>query len=557
MRADDLQLDEIVTFAEGDLSFLGRRLVLHGIHAMAQLRVDLVGMVGPEHTRRIFTRFGYFHGQAGAAVLKRSFEWESTEEWLRAGVRLQMLQGSARASVKSLTLEPFRMEVIWHQSGEAEEHLLAFKRAEAPICWILTGYVSGYASFCLGKDVYFIEQRCLAHGERFCLAMGRERAAWGAALEPHLEFFQPDDIQGRIRQLGAELRDKSAELQQHRERLLRLERRAAPGFAEVRSRAYQQVLDLCTRVAPFDSPVLIVGESGVGKEVLARHLHEHSPRASGPFLAVNCAALPETLLEAELFGHTAGAFTGAVRDRLGLFAEARGGTVLLDEIGEMGPALQVKLLRVLQEKEVLRLGENVPRPIDVRLLATTNRDLGRAVAEGAFREDLYYRLSVIEVRVPPLRERPEDILPLARLFVRTLARKLKLPNLRLDAACLDRLQRYAWPGNVRELQNALERAAVLSPDGMIRGEGLPPAVLAARAPAAAPAAGARGERSLAAAERSLAAVERSLAAVEREHIEAMLRLTGGHRARAARILGISTSTLWRKLKARERTRPRR
>jgi two-component system, NtrC family, response regulator HydG len=543
MRAEDLQLAEIVTFTEGDISFQGRRLVLHGIHAMAQLRVDLMRMLGPEHTRRIFTRFGYFHGQGGAAMLKRSFEWESLEQWLRAGVRLQMLQGSARASVKSLTLEPFRLEVIWHKSGEAEEHLLAFERAADPICWILTGYLSGYASFCLKRDVYFLESKCLARGDRFCVATGQDAQGWGAALEPHLKFFQPEDIQGRIRQLAAELRQKDAELVAHRDRLQRLERRAAPGFAEVRSRAYQQVLDLCGRVAPFDTPVLIVGESGVGKEVLARHVHERSPRAAGPFLAVNCGALPETLLEAELFGHTAGAFTGAVRDRLGLFAEARGGTVLLDEIGEMPPSLQVKLLRVLQEKEVLRLGESVPRPIDVRLIATTNRDLERAVADGRFREDLYYRLSVIEIRVPPLRERPEDILPLARLFVRALARRLKLPDLRLDAACLDRLQRYPWPGNVRELQNALERAAVLSSGGLITAAGLPQVVLAARAPATAAGAAAR--------------VERPLAAVERDHIEAVLRATDGHKSRAAKILGISTSTLWRKLKSAPPARERR
>jgi DNA-binding NtrC family response regulator len=546
MRADDLRLDELVAFTPGEISFQGRRLVLHSLHAMGQLRADLVRMVGAEHARRIFTRFGYFHGQAGAAVLKRSFDWESDAEWLRAGLELQTLQGAARATLKSLAVAPaFRMEVTWHKSGEAVEHLVAFGRAEDPICWILTGYLSGYASYCLGRNVYFIEHKCRARGDRVCEVTGREAEAWGAALAPHLPFFEPEDIQGKIRQLTDELREKSAELVRHRERLQQLERRASPGFAEVRSRAYQQVLDLCDRVAPFDTPVLVTGESGVGKEVLARHLHERSPRAGGPFLAVNCAALPETLLEAELFGHTAGAFTGAVRDRLGLFAEARGGTLLLDEIGDMPAALQVKLLRVLQEKEVLRLGESVPRRIDVRLVATTNRDLEQAVAQGAFRDDLFYRLSVIEVRVPPLRERPEDILPLARLFVRALARRLKLPNLRLDAACLDRLQRYPWPGNVRELQNALERAAVLSHDGLIGLSGLPPAVLAARALAPAAAGGTRGER-------PRAAVERSLAVVEREHIDAVLRLTGGHKARAARILGIGTSTLWRKLKAGSR-----
>jgi transcriptional regulator with PAS, ATPase and Fis domain len=251
-----------------------------------------------------------------------------------------------------------------------------------------------------------------------------------------------------------------------------------------------------------------------------------------PFVTIDCGAMPETLLESELFGHKSGSFTGAVRDRKGLFEEAEGGTILLDEIGEVAPAVQVKLLRVLQERAIRRIGENTERSIDVRVLAASNKDLGAAVKNGTFRDDLYYRLRVVELVIPPLRERTEDILPLARFFVSRLVGKLGLPDLQLDASCLDLLQQYPWPGNVRELENALERAAVLSEGGRILPHGLPPSV--------------RGLGS--SSEDGVNRVTRTLDEVEMEHIQAVLRYTEGNRAEAAKILGISATTLWRRLK---------
>ena len=301
----------------------------------------------------------------------------------------------------------------------------------------------------------------------------------------------------------------------------------------MRSASFRRALEIASRAAPFDTSVLVTGETGSGKEVLARYIHEQSERAAEVFLAVNCGALPETLLESELFGHKAGAFTGAVSDRTGLFEQAAKGTIFLDEIGDIGHAMQMKLLRVLQNREIFRVGESVPRKIDVRVIAATNKDLDKAVAEGRFREDLLYRLRVIEIEVPPLRERREDILPLARHFAKKFARRLKLPDLRLDATCLDYLLAYSWPGNVRELENALERAAVLSVDQVIRPESLPPKILHAEA------FDAKRSRSPA----------RSLAEVERDHIHAVLAHCEGNRTRAAEVLGISPSTLWRKLKA--------
>jgi len=536
MRAEDLKLEELVHFADGAIVLHGRRLVLHALHSFAQFRKDLFAMVGPVQARRILTRFGYFWGNADAAAMTRIFKWESLAERLKAGARLLALQGVAKTYIRALDVDEaagrFQMELAWHDSTESEEHLIAFERGERPACWMLCGYASGYASFCLGKDVHFIEDRCRAKGDRICTALGKDLESWGEEIKPHLPYYQACDIQQTILKLTRELKQKNLELERNRSRLDRLEQAVKACAVEARSEAFRRVLELSDRVAPYDSSVLITGESGVGKEVLARHIHGASPRADRPLLAVNCGALPETLLESELFGHKAGAFTGAVHDRIGIFEQAQKGTIFLDEVGDISHAMQVKLLRVLQAREIMRVGESRPRKIDVRVICATNQNLAQAIREGRFREDLYYRLRVIEIAIPPLRERKEDILPLARLFVAQFAKRLKMPGLRLDATALDYLQAYPWPGNIRELENAIERAAVLSRDGVILPECLPPTVL--HAGSERPAAGDRPAR--------------TLDQVERDHIRAILALTGGNRTRAAQILGISNATLWRRLR---------
>jgi two-component system response regulator HydG len=276
--------------------------------------------------------------------------------------------------------------------------------------------------------------------------------------------------------------------------------------------------------------VLITGPSGAGKERIARLIHAESARAAGPFVAVNCAALTETLLESELFGHAKGAFTGATGDRVGLFEAASAGTLLLDEVGEVSPAMQAKLLRVLQEHEVRRVGESRNRKVNVRVLAATNRNLADEVAKGSFRHDLYYRLRVIEIRVPPLCERRCDVVPLARRFLAEAAARFDRPVEGLTPAAADQLVRYEWPGNVRELENAIERAVALALGPRIDVEDLPEEVRQAR-PAVAPANGSR-----------------RLADVERALILETLAASDGNRARTAETLGIGEATLYRKLK---------
>ncbi|MFZ2639480.1 MAG: sigma 54-interacting transcriptional regulator [Verrucomicrobiia bacterium] len=536
MKAADLKLEELVDFAEGRLTLKERRMVLHNIHAFAQFRKDLFDMVGADHARRILTRFGYFWGQADAAAMKRVFEWDNLTELIKAGARLHTLQGANRTIIRKLEMDEatgrFQMEVVWHDSGEAEEHLMEIGKAAHPACWIHVGYASGYCSFCLGRNVYFIESQCEACGDRSCIATGRDEASWGGELKPHLPFFQANDIWGKVKTLSQELRRKSRELAAQRKLLGWGVGTPKSPFIEVRSEAFRRVLELATRVAQFDSSVLINGETGTGKEVLARFIHRQSPRTARPFVGVNCTALPETLLESELFGHKAGAFTGATRDRAGLFEQAEKGTIFLDEIGDITPAMQMKLLRVLQEREILRIGENEPRKIDVRIIAATNRNLLQAVREGRFREDLLYRLRVIEIEIPPLRMRKDDILPLARHFVKQLAERLKQPHLRLDATCVDFLLEYPWPGNVRELENAMERATVLCAHHVILPEHLPSNVVQP------------GLGQITFGETSL----KTLAEIEQAHIQAVLQAVAGNQTQAAKILGISTTTLWRKTK---------
>jgi len=296
----------------------------------------------------------------------------------------------------------------------------------------------------------------------------------------------------------------------------------------------RHVLELVETVAASDSTVLITGESGTGKEVVARAIHATSPRRYNPMVIVNCGALPEGILESELFGHEAGAFTGARARHKGKFEAAEGGTVFLDEIGEVSPKVQVELLRVLEEKVVTRLGGTAPVPVDFRIISATNRDLQAALKEGAFREDLYWRLNVVHIDIPPLRERPEDVPVLAEQFLAKFAQSMSRRPMRFSPEAKDALAAYPWPGNVRELQNAIERAVVVGRGDVVRAGDLPLRIT--QTPASGPGPG-------------------SLAEAERAHVQSVLDASGWNITRAARVLDVDRVTLYNKIRKYELKKP--
>src|SRR5512133_407221 len=299
---------------------------------------------------------------------------------------------------------------------------------------------------------------------------------------------------------------------------------------------FRAVYDLTLQVAASDANILILGESGTGKELIAGTLHRNSLRREHPFVSLNCAALSDTLLESQLFGHLRGAFTGAVVNQKGLLEEADGGTLFLDEIGDVSPAVQAKLLRVTQEKDFIPIGSTRPRKVDVRFVAATNKEMAKEVREGRFREDLYYRLNVITLNLPPLRARPEDIEPLALHFLRRFAGRMSKAIHGIDHDALAALQSYSWPGNVRELENVMERAVILT-----AGSSITAAVLPLRGSVTAPYS---AEVSASPAPKSAMV---ALEEMERHHIEAVLKGTGYHKSRAAEILKISRRTLDRRI----------
>jgi two-component system response regulator AtoC len=308
------------------------------------------------------------------------------------------------------------------------------------------------------------------------------------------------------------------------------------GFGELlgRSPAMRRVLDLVDRASESDATVLVTGESGTGKELIARALHQHSRRREGPFLAVSCAAMPEALLESELFGHARGAFTDAKTPRTGLLLQASGGTLLLDEIGDMPIGLQPKLLRAIEDRRIRPLGENAERPFDVRLVCATNRDLEADIEEKRFRADLFYRINVIHVELPPLRAREGDVLPLAQHFVRHFGQAAGKQIAGVSTAAAERLLAYAWPGNVRELRNCMERAVALTRFEEIAAEDLPEKIQTYR-------------RSRLVVDLDDTAHLATLEEVERRYILRVLEAAGGHRSKAAQILGLDRKTLYRKL----------
>ncbi|MFI5006958.1 MAG: sigma 54-interacting transcriptional regulator [Solirubrobacterales bacterium] len=398
----------------------------------------------------------------------------------------------------------------------------------------LLGAISGSLSVLAREPGTFVEAdvevvRRLA--DHIALALSHQRLAEEARRTADA-LAHAERLSERVRSLSEELLTRS-------------------GYRRVvgRSAPWKEVLDQAAKVAETETTVLLTGESGTGKEVVARLIHRASPRAAAPFVALNCAALPEALLESELFGHEKGAFTGADRERAGRIEQAAGGVLLLDEVGEMSPAVQAKFLRVLQEREFQRLGGSRVIKADVRVIAATNRDLEAAMARGEFREDLYYRLRVFEIRLPPLRDRREDVLPLAEAFLEEIGAAMGRPAAGISKEARERLLAYPWPGNARELRNALERAMILAAGGLITAEQLPgpSSREAGRIPLEALASTeARGGSSVLSGDLPEGGV--NLEALERTLVEKSLARARGNRSQAARLLGLTRSQLYTRLR---------
>lgn len=538
MRVDDLCREQFLHLnpAEGVIHFDGQRASLVDAAAMGLLKKCLIEKFGCETVRCVLTQFGFAHGWCIAEGTRAEFTGGSNIEW-REAAPWPATEMPLRMSLREKgTLSGQAMVVA--ASMEASQHLTHLGCSDNCTCWTSAGMQSGYLSAVVGKEILVVEDRCLGKGDDSCHFVARTREEWGEAHAADLLPYGPGCDDERVRVALRPVTD-----------MLQLVARKVAGFRDareqvsgetlessgivVRSKVMRELVGLARRVARVDSTVLITGESGTGKERIAKLVHEESQRASGPFIAVNCGAIAETLLETELFGHARGAFTGATQDRSGLFEAANGGTLLLDEVGEVSPGMQVKLLRALQEREVRRVGETKSRKVDVRVVAATNRDLAQRISGGEFRQDLYYRLKVVELHVPPLRERRDDILPLAHQLLAGVAARMKRDIDGLSPNATEQLLRYEWPGNVRELENAMERAVALARGIRIEVEDLPEE--------------ARGSVPSKAA--ALVGPVRPLDQVEKEHILAALAHNGGNQTHTAEQLQIGSATLYRKLKA--------
>jgi DNA-binding NtrC family response regulator len=539
MRADDLDHKEILELdpAGGMIHFGGQRAILLDAVAMGLLRKYLVENFSLTAARTVLTQFGFAHGWRMAEAMRTDFKWDNDDEWRRAGNRLHTLGGLFALQAEGM--DPLSKDgMMLVASYEAEQHLLHFGRADAPMCWTICGLVSGYLSRTVGEEVFVLEDRCQGKGDAGCHLFGRTRAEWGDERAEELRFYDKNRLSEcldvSIHRVMETLKAAERRIKEHQRVLTSVAAETNdPQLGIVaKSPAMRKLVDLSCRVAKVDSTVLITGESGAGKERIARLVHTESTRAAGPFIAVNCGAITETLLESELFGHARGVFTGATHDRPGLFESANGGTLLLDEVGEVSPGMQVKLLRAIQEREIRRVGENKSRKVDVRIIAATNRNLATSVGDGSFRQDLYYRLKVVELHVPPLRERRDDILPLARVLLAGSALWMKRKISGLTPSATDQLLRYAWPGNVRELENAMERAVALTSGSRVELEDLPEEVRQAR-------------QAFVASDGTV----RPLDDIEKDYILSALALNSGNQTRTAEQLKIGSATLYRKLKS--------
>jgi len=539
MLASDLTIEELLKIdpKKGFPLFGSHRIMVTGIFALRRFGDDLTEGLGFERMGRLLARLGYENGLTAATVIADMYDFDSKKEWFLAGKILMRMAGVVDQEITEWDYDPVQNHVrfkgIWHDSFEAMNFRAQMPEpSPQPICNLLTGLLSGYASGVFGREIFIREITCEAHGESVCAFEGRSVDEHDQDFKTFQDYLTLPTLDEDITRLKSELCQSREALAQREAEIERLKKEAhfqdnSSGIV-YRSKPMANLISLADKVAQTDSTVLIQGESGTGKELIARFVHERSNRRHHPFLAINCAALPPNLLETELFGYVKGAFTGADGHKNGLLLEAGSGTFFLDEVSEMPVALQAKLLRMLQEKEIRPVGGTRNIPISVRVIAATNRDLRQVIEKGDFRDDLYYRLSVFPLTLEPLRNRKDDILILARHFLT----RLKPDHPGFAPEVVRCLESYPWPGNIRELENTIEYSSILAPDEKITLAHLPPSITPNR----------RDPLS------ALTSGKPSLKELEQRYVNLILEHTKGNKAEAARILDIGTTTLWRYLK---------
>jgi len=462
VHASRRRLLDLIEFDQeaGSITFAGRRMLMLHADVFSALRRDLVHRLGMDIARRVITQMGYTAGVLDAQLVKQMRSGLDPLQGFMLGPEIFAIEGFGPIDVLRIelgqTAAEHSSEFTWENSPEADMHIEAYGLGDAPACWMEVGYASGFVSAFFDKPIIVHEIECRAMGHAECKNISEvvdtdEEARAALGLLPGTN----------LRDLALSARGSSLETTQ------RPLARAGSGkiSAVGTSVPFLQTLDQINRVASTNATVLLLGESGVGKSLLAREVHKASKRSEGLFVEVNCAAIPEQLLEAELFGVEAGAFTGAIKSRGGRFQIADGGTLFLDEIALLPLTAQGKLLRVLQSGEFEKLGSNTTNRVDVRVVAATNSDLRKAVEDGVFREDLYYRIAVFPIEIPPLRARKDDIPDLLKQCLTKFATRHERKVSGLTKSALKAIYDYDWPGNIREFENVLERALILVPNG--------------------------------------------------------------------------------------------
>jgi DNA-binding NtrC family response regulator/predicted hydrocarbon binding protein len=530
-----------------------RMLLMHGF-SVAALRRELIERLGLDRSRELMTRLGYQQGLKDAECLRQGPEADLSR-LMAQGPRLREIEGFVRnQAVERMQYNTesgeFWGDYLWRASWEAEAHLHHLGTSGTPACWMMTGYACGFTTAMMGRPILWRELECVAMGHACCRVIGRPLEEYEDA-EEDLRFLQIEDFvaapRGRQSSAPASAASSAQPSAVPATALGEDVVGASPGF--------NAVIHLIKRVAPTDATVLLNGESGVGKERFAKMLHRIGPRAERALISVNCAAIPAELVESELFGVEKGAYTGATASRPGRFERADGGTLFLDEVSSLPLHAQGKLLRVLQEQELERVGDTRLRRVNVRIIAAANRDLRAAVHAGAFREDLYFRLNVFPIEIPPLRARRDDIPLLVNLFLEQSARRFHKRIAGMSRRAHEALWAYDWPGNVRELQNAVERAVILADDGgsldvqhfsASLQSGLTwsgaTSAKASQAPRA-PEAVAQAEGALDTRIEEFLQACGSLEGVEQRFMDHALRKTQGNVSAAARLLGLRRGQL--------------